>query len=266
MQACGRHALPRRIEVAARTYTLTRVFKHDFFACTALYQGPADGAGPVRLVLKIARAGDFLGLPLAWLGRWLGDHEWDILSTLQGLDNVPKLVSRYGPTGFIYEYIEGQSLDETPHVRNDKFFDQLAELITQLHRRRIVYLDMNKRGNILAGPDGRPNLIDFQISAHIGRRILGAAGLADWILDRLGREDYYHLNKHKRRIRKDLMTPSELTRSRNISGAVAFHRKVFRPLTRLRRLMLRHLFHHGHLLTDETAGAGRESDPRRWDP
>ena len=264
LRACGRYALPTVIEVGRQRYALVKVFKHDFFACTALYGGVGESSGTDRVVLKIGRMGDLVGLPLAWVGEALCRHEWDILRRLQTVNRVPRLVGRYGRTGFVYEYIEGRSLDEQPEVGDD-FFDELAGLLTEVHRHRIAYVDMNKRGNILVGADGRPHMIDFQISLHIGGRLLASARWADWLFKRLCREDVYHLNKHKRRIRNDLMSESELTASRKKSDLIELHRKVARPLTRLRRWVLGCLFRRGHLLTDDVAGASPESDPGRWD-
>ena len=263
LQACGRHSLPKQIRVAGESYALVRVFKHDFFACTALYGSDHEGPAQQRVVLKIGRLGDFMGLPLAWLGKLLCRHEWEILSRLKAVSDVPKLLGRYGPTGFVYGYIEGQSLDERADVGDD-FFDKLADLLTRVHAHRIAYIDMNKRGNILAGTDGRPRLIDFQISLHIGPKVLGSVGLAERVLGWLGQEDIYHLNKHKRRIRKDLMSDSDVADSRKKSQIIQLHRKVSRPLTRLRRRVLAHLFHRGHVITDDTIPMSRESDPQRW--
>ena len=50
---------------------------------------------------------------------------------------------------------------------SDTFFDELAELVSWLHERHMAYVDLNKRQNILMGDDGRPYLIDFQISLHL---------------------------------------------------------------------------------------------------
>ena len=59
MLALGRNSPPETIRVCGAEYRFARVFKHDFFACTALYEGPAG-----KVVLKLGRQADILGLPV----------------------------------------------------------------------------------------------------------------------------------------------------------------------------------------------------------
>src|SRR6185295_15141631 len=93
------------------------------------------------------------------------------------------------------------------HPVPDGFFAQLQALILELHRRGIAYVDTNKPENILLGDDGRPHLIDFQISWDL--HDFGNWWLNRWWLHRLQREDFYHILKHKLRLRPDEMTPEE---------------------------------------------------------
>ena len=64
LKAIGREPLPVTLVLQGVEYALVRVFKHDFFAVTALYQGPEGKA-----VVKIGRKADFFGLPCGWIGR-----------------------------------------------------------------------------------------------------------------------------------------------------------------------------------------------------
>lgn len=283
--ACGRYGLPKTLPLGPRRYILEQVFKHDFFAGTARYRhvpgepgtdaasqpgrrvhldAPA-GALPEQVVLKVNRHADLLGVPLAWLGAYLARHEWEILQRLQSLPGgrTPTPLGRYGSTGLIYGYIEGHSLDEKPALPAG-FFDDLAELLAGLHARRIAYVDMNKRGNILVRPDGRAALIDFQISWHAPRRLAGSRWWADAVLARLAAEDRYHLYKHKRRFQPEQMSPDDLAQSRRVSGWVTWHRRLTRPLTTLRRRVLGWLYRRGDLITDDSVGRSPENDPSRW--
>ncbi len=270
LRACGRNTLPDHIKVGRDSYRLEKVFKHDFFAATALYQRLATPNAPhtpdshPRLVLKIARNADLLGLPCDWLGEFMAAHEANILNQLQNITQVPSLLTKYGRTGILYPFIPGIALDQKPKVP-DNFFDNLHTLLQKIHRQRIVYLDMNKRGNILLTDQQLPALIDFQIAMRIPSRLAGSRRLADWLFNSLAREDLYHFKKHKRRFRPDLMAPDEIDQSRRYTFWIALHRALTRPLTNLRRRLLARLYAKGHLLNDDVASTPHsETDPNRW--
>ena len=285
-RAWGRKALPESIVVKGYRYQLKRIFKHDFFAATALYQleqgniagvssataedadgtyqeRNADGTSAVQVVLKLGRRSDFLGLPLRWSGRAICRHETDNLRRLRNLSQVPHLLDKYGDMGFVYEYIEGSSLDENPDLPDD-FFNRLEELLKQIHLCRIAYIDLNKRGNILLGRDNLPYLIDFQIACYIPRLFRPLRILTDGFLRVLQKEDFYHLHKHKRRLSGHLIDIDQTNASLHKSLWIRGHRRVGRPLTRLRRRILYFLFRRGYLDIDDTDYSNPESDPRRW--
>ena len=260
--------MPESIEWEGRRYRLIKFFKHDFFAATALYEviDRSDknvAMTPQKVVLKIGRLGDFLGLPLGWLGEWLCEHEMSILKRLAPLRGIPHLLGKFHRTALLYEYIEGQSLAEQSDLSTD-FFDNLGSLLTDIHSRRVAYMDMNKRGNVLRGEDGLPYMVDFQISLHLPERCLGSRRLTESLWRTLQDEDCYHLIKHKRHLQRDLMTDEQWTRFRQKSGWITLHRKIFRPITILRRRMLNYLFHKGRLITDDISENNPESDPDRW--
>jgi len=171
--ALGHNSLPEQILVQQRKYHLQKLFKHDFFAASGLY---SDGSS--RVVLKIYRRQDLLGLPMNWLGRWLAQREISFYRYLQDLPGIAHFLGTFGRNGFVHAYIPGQDLLEYPKTRiADDFFDQLVDLMRSVHERGISYVDANKRDNVIVGLDGRPYLIDFQISwrpkpGGLSRRVL----------------------------------------------------------------------------------------------
>jgi len=245
MRALGEQELPGSFEIAGRTFFREREIKHDFFAATGFYLS-TDGAGE-RVVLKVSRTADFCGLPLAWLGRWLCNREIRFYQALADLPNVPPLLGRLGETGFVHSYVAGTPLSAERPIP-DSFFDDLAKLFETLHRRNIAYVDTNKPQNILHGDDDRPHLIDFQISYDL-------VDLLDtwpnrWFLRKLQREDFYHLLKHKRSLRPDLMTESELEQATRRSWFIRLHRAIATPIRRIRRRTLKRLRNSGRLLPE----------------
>src|SRR4051812_17406960 len=159
MRALGKKGMPPTFSIDGVTYRLTQTVKHDFFAATAFY-ADADGR---RVVLKMGRTEDYLGIPLLWLGRWLCNRELRFYRRLADLPNVPAVLGPVGQTGFVHAYAEGRPLGKDCTIP-DGFFQRLQDLMAELHRRRLAYVDTNKPQNIILGDDGLPHLIDFQIS------------------------------------------------------------------------------------------------------
>jgi hypothetical protein len=261
LYACGTAGLPTTAFIGGQHWTLRRTFKHDFFAATGLYESRQEmvqpAAEPNRVVLKVSRVQPFLGLPTAWIGRFLKNREYRLLQRLQTLEQVPRLAGEYGRNGFVYHFIEGQSLDEKP-VLPDTFFDELKLLLHRIHQSGICYLDFNKRGNILLGKDQRPYMIDFQISMRLN------FPFCKRLRKIMQREDYYHLLKHKRRFRPDLLTESEKALSKHRSLPIRIHRFLTVPLRTLRRQILAVLYRKQILTYDENDERTPENDPARF--
>ena len=239
MRALGRNDLPREFDLNGTTWRHARTVKHDFFAATGFYED-ANGR---KVVLKVSRSADFSGLPTEWIGRWLCRREVRFYKRLANVPNVPPLVGVIGRTGFVHAYVEGRPLSKDRPVP-DGFFDQLVELLNELHRRDVAYVDTNKPENILLGRDGKPYLIDFQISWDLHR--LGGWRLSRWVLHRLQSEDLYHVRKHHRRLRPDEVSRERIPRS----NWIRLHRLVSMPFKRLRRCTFERLRETGRLLPE----------------
>ena len=267
--ACGRKGLPEKIKYNQSSYCLEQVLKHDFFAATGLYQLEgsqqlSEKSNPKKIILKINRRQHFLGIPLFWLGWLLCAREVSILKRLTGLTGVPCFLERYNRTGFIYEYIYGCTLDEQKNLPDD-FFDKLFDLIKQIHKRNIVYFDLNKRGNIILGSDGQPYIIDFQTSRYIGPRFLIGKAVTKHLRDKLQKTDIYHLFKHKRRFCPDSLTAAELALAHSESSRlIRIHRFIANPFRKLRRSLLRFLYVRGFIITEENTRYSSENDPERY--
>lgn len=225
--------MPGSVWCEGRRFDHVETFKHDFFAATGLYRDEAAGA---LAVLKLGRQTPLpLSVPAAWIGRFLTRREVRMYRALAGTPGVPRFIGVVGDeAGFLHEFIPGHPLGREERV-SDTFFGELRELVRGLHARHMAYVDLNKRQNILVGDDGRPYLIDFQISLHVPRRGWRGARLAQWVLRRFQDADTYHLLKHKRRLRPDLLTEVERERVERIGFWIRLHRLVARPLTALRR-------------------------------
>ena len=243
MRALGKDDLPTTITVAGKTYTRELTIKHDFWAATAFY---LDAEG-TRVVLKVGRVIEFAGLPLEWIGQWLREREVYIYRRLADLPNVPKVLGTVGTTGFVHEYVKGQPLSKQAPIPPG-FFDELFALIRILSERGIAYVDTNKPQNILLGEDGKPHLIDFQISWDAERWPIKS--ISRWVQRKLSAEDVYHVLKHKKRMQPDQLTPEELERCERKSWLIRTHRFVFKPYFLFRRRTFKRLRATGRLMPE----------------
>jgi hypothetical protein len=239
--ALGKEAPPASIVLAGRPYRLVRIFKHDFFAYTALYVGEPEGEGAARrVVLKIGRKASLWGLPLGWIGRLHAWHESAVLRQVDDLPIVPRFTGRWGRHGITHEYIDGHALERGERVPDD-FFPRLEAGLAEIHERGLAYVDLEKCENVLVGSDGRPYLFDFQISYRWPFRRGGELWPVSWVRRRLQAGDRYHLRKLQLRTRPDLFTPEELEAAKRRPFLIRLHGGLTRPLTLLRRFVLQRI-------------------------
>jgi len=220
---------PSRLKIRGTSYSFLKILKDDFWARTMLYTGPKRMA-----VVKSAYSISYHGLPRKRIARFLAGREAKMHERLSDVRFVPRLLERIDDFTFAREYVEGYTLLERPEV-NETFFDELLQMVKELHSRGIAYVDLNKRDNIVVGEDGHPYLIDFQISVHRDdlNRFMGP--LAEKILQTLQEGDIYHIFKHKRRIRPDLLRPGEYEQGTRKTAWHKVYRFLREPYFRIRR-------------------------------
>ncbi|MCK5114271.1 MAG: hypothetical protein KAR11_05865 [Phycisphaerae bacterium] len=240
-------APPQSMTVRNSEYRLTRVFKHDFWAATCLYESTgADDEFP-KIVVKFSRAHPIAGFPMEWIGRMLADHEQNIYAKLEGIAAVPRWVARISPVCYAIEYIDAVPLDHLESIPAG-FFEQLREVFDTVHQRGVAYGDANKKSNILVTQDDKPILIDYQISvAKNDRWVFPLRQLRDKFANYLMDKDLYHLYKHKRRLAPGELTPEQDAISRKRSGLHLLHRKLTKPYRAMRRKFLKKQFEDGSL-------------------
>lgn len=237
LRALGRQEPPAVVHIDNQVYQLIEVFKHDSWAATAVYQG-----GAKKIVCKFNRRQSVLGMPMGWLGRWLARREAAHYRRLGDLPNIPGLcgpVSCDGavwPNAVAHDFVEGHPLRRF-EILPESFIVELQSILTELHRREMAYVDLHKRENILVGDDGRPYLIDFQVSWMLPEKVGILGPVKRWFLRQLQTIDRYHLKKHELQLRACL-AGLETAAPPARPWWIRLHRLIAAPLREARRRLL----------------------------
>ena len=237
-RALGADDPPAEIEARGHVYRRSEIFKHDSWAATAIYEGPAG-----RIVCKFNRRQSVFGLPMRWLGRLLAKREGRMLSLLADLPNVPNPCGPIRVGGKVldnavgHDYVPGHPLGRNERV-DDDFFPRLGRLLAEMHRRNMAYVDLHKAENIIVGDDGQPYLIDFQIGVALSRRWPATTEVAHWLLGVLRRSDEYHFRKRIAKNRPDVYAEMAPGGKKEMPWWIRVHRTIAVPFRSLRRRLL----------------------------
>ena len=236
-RALGLQEPPETVDIDGERYVREELLKHDSWAATAIYASTTR-----RAICKFNREAAALLVPLRWLGRRLATRERWFMERLRGVQGVPAgmgpvcAAGRVLPNAVARTFIAGHALAGDERVTGD-FFSRLAAILAEVHRRDIAHVDLHKRENILVDEDGRPHLIDFQISWGLPAGRFAAACCRP-LLNMLQRCDDYHLLKHQIRLRPDLVPQGAADLERLRPVWIRLHRLVAVPCRALRRRLL----------------------------
>ncbi|MHC4821707.1 MAG: protein kinase family protein [Planctomycetota bacterium] len=205
-------------------HRVLEVMKEDRYARSRVVESP-EGR---RLVFKESVMRLPPGVRVPPLAALLARHEADLYEHLQGIDGIPRFVSRPGADSFLREYVDGDTVRNTDDLPAG-FFGRLEALLLEVHGRGVAYVDLAKEENVLVGRDGAPWLIDFQVS-------VGEEGPFRRLVGYLQREDLYHLSKMRLRRVPAEATDEDRKRVKQRSALSRLHRatvkKVYNILTR----------------------------------
>lgn len=238
LRALGQSEPPQQVEIDGQPFRMVEALKHDSWAATAVYR--CDNGE--LAVCKFHRQQPLAGIPLAWLGRLLARRESHFLGQLSGIPGIPGLLGAVRCTTLLRhavarQYVPGHPLGSRERVADD-FFPRLEGLLAEMHARGIAYVDLHKRENVIAGDDGQPYLIDFQVSYHARTSIPGLGWLSRWVLHLLQGTDDFCLKKLHVRCRPDQAAATRQGTALQPPWWIALHRLAAVPLRTLRRRLL----------------------------
>lgn len=169
----------------------SKLLKKDIFGQVSLIRSEA---GP--LVRRDTRTAP---LVIRWIARHLLAREARALAVLEELDGVPTL-ERTDRSTLDRSWIDGVPMQEGRPTDID-YFRAASRVVRGMHRLGIVHNDLAKEPNFLLTSDGKPAIIDFQLSWFTSKR--------GRVFRALAREDIRHLLKHKRTYCPERLTKRE---------------------------------------------------------
>ena len=137
-----------RLGVKAESNILSRGFQ----GCVYLYESKGK-----RLVIK-APIGRGLSrfISIAMLRR-----EYKVYSKLSGIKNVPRCYGLMDGRYIVLEYIDGVPIRNAQIKNRSEFFEDLLNLIKELHKAGVAHSDLKKKDNLLVVNGKTPYMIDF---------------------------------------------------------------------------------------------------------
>ncbi len=121
--------------------------------------------------------------PVRLIGRGLIAWEAFIYGKLAGLPGIPALVDRPDPHTILTAYMGGENLRETQIRPDAVYFDKMAGIITAMHARGVIHLDLRNRRNYGCDDQGEPYLVDFASALYIpwGGALRNLIARLDWL-------------------------------------------------------------------------------------
>jgi len=173
-------------------FVIETVLKTDEFSETQ--KGHLPDAPNRPLIRRVLTGLPWWARPIA---HRLARREVRALAACIRIDGVPKLIAA-DRAAILRTYSDGLPL----HVAKPKdpaFYRDAFRLLRELRHAGVTHNDLAKAQNWLMSPDGRAEIIDFQL-ARVHRR-------KGWLFRQMAYEDFRHLLKQKRRFAPALLTP-----------------------------------------------------------
>ena len=155
---------------------------------------------------------------------YLALREYRQLRRAGGIDGIPRIFARPTPNSLVRDFVT-----------------RLMEIGRSLHARGITHTDLHTEANVFVRSDGRPALLDFQLSLTLPPR--------SWLHRLLVRFDLYHVVKNRRHRTGESLEPEDERLFQSTRRLRRIHRLLLKkPMNLLtRRLFPRAL---GKLPTD----------------
>jgi len=113
----------------------------------------------------------FRSFLIRWsIGTFLTHREARALRKLSGISGIPDEVRQCCAYCLRYRYMDGETLGSLSNQKKklpQNYFLEAEKLLTEMHSRKIVHLDLRRGDNWIVRTDGNPGIIDFQSATLI---------------------------------------------------------------------------------------------------
>ncbi|MEW5693407.1 MAG: RIO1 family regulatory kinase/ATPase [Candidatus Hydrogenedentota bacterium] len=146
----------------------------------------------------------FIKYTYGWL---VLNREYKILKRLKNIQGIPEIID-FNDFQLLETYIPGKSF-ATLYIEKKSLpasvFNIIYKIVDEIHKRRIVHLDLRLSSNYLLGDDGLPYILDFNTCLYIPHLPI----IGNLILNLLKKIDYSGIIKMKYEFCPDAITEKE---------------------------------------------------------
>lgn len=142
-----------------------------------------------------------------FVARILIRREYGALMKLKGVKGVPQIIKRIDAYAIAMQHVPHLDFGKmAPNDLKDDFYIHLRESVDMMHERGVTHCDLRTFGNVLAGEDGMPYIVDFAACVYRGR---GINPFTSWLFKQFVQADNNAVLRVKRRFSPGLITPEE---------------------------------------------------------
>lgn len=140
-------------------------------------------------------------LPVRMLGFVLISWERFIYNKLRGIEGIPESLPSPDRLSLVTGFMGGENLKVAGQAPGNDYFDSLKTLISRMHGRGVIHLDLRNRRNYGIDDQGNPYLVDFATCLY-----LPWEGKVKKIFEAI---DWMGFAKVKQKLRPELMNESD---------------------------------------------------------
>lgn len=189
--------------------TLTRENIDEYVVSTFGHPSPRDAA--VKLIEFNGQKAIFKDLRPATrfskflFGRHALKNEYKTYQYLEGVPGIPRPYKLIDDEGFLIEYINCPRTVRKNLELHPDTFDNCAKIISGIHEKGVLHLDLRNRKNFLLGKDGSVHIIDFASALHVPDWLPLRKKIVRWlsVFDKSG------ILKMKRKLTPEKLTAEE---------------------------------------------------------